>query len=503
MKLTQLLVGFLLTTIITQSIAFEIEPITNWNTYPIPQEVASISRGGLTKDKVAITDGVGAILLYSTSSNTNETNNASFNNLLSKNRNLLDTTNPSLNELIVNNVITVPNTTLNEINNNIFIKSSGYYCEDGLLLENENCYTTSLCSEGVSNGNGKCIIDNLKFSKIDIAINTTCGIANNNLYCWGRTSGNDNSTIPLNFKLSTKNVLEVSASSSGAFCIIDELKNFYCQNMSGYSVPTGVKFKSLSFGNNYQYRGIYAIDDLGDVYGSGWFYSGVLGNFQKVNTSVKFLKISTGIGSETDRISSVCGLSVDQDIYCWGYNGNSNLGTNNASITIDVPTIVSGNLKFIDVVSNCYGHCGITTDNDVYCWGYHMDTNNTIGYKSMSKISGTLKFKQIVKKDSYITCGLTLSNELYCQKNGIFQKITPILFDTISGGGNGNNICGIEKDTKNGFCMGDNSYGQLGNGTQNSNYLNFTPISGITVNEGCVLPYLKDGNRCYKPALIK
>lgn len=66
-----------------------------------------------------------------------------------------------------------------------------------------------------------------------------------------------------------------------------------------------------------------------------------------------------------------CGVSTGGAGYCWGFNGNGQLGngTTNSSPT---PTSISGGLSFATVTAfGRYHSCGLTTGGIAYCWGYN------------------------------------------------------------------------------------------------------------------------------------
>ena len=68
-----------------------------------------------------------------------------------------------------------------------------------------------------------------------------------------------------------------------------------------------------------------------------------------------------------------CGITADHHAYCWGYNGQGQLGdgTTNEHLT---PVPVTGNLQFRQISAGTSNACAVTTGNQVYCWG-----NNEIG----------------------------------------------------------------------------------------------------------------------------
>jgi alpha-tubulin suppressor-like RCC1 family protein len=69
-----------------------------------------------------------------------------------------------------------------------------------------------------------------------------------------------------------------------------------------------------------------------------------------------------------------CGVTLTDRVYCWGNNTTGQLG-NGTTTHRSVPVAVAGGLQ-IDLVSAGLGSdhshtCGLTTGDKAYCWGYN------------------------------------------------------------------------------------------------------------------------------------
>jgi alpha-tubulin suppressor-like RCC1 family protein len=137
-----------------------------------------------------------------------------------------------------------------------------------------------------------------------------------------------------------------------------------------------------------------------------------------------------------------CGLSVSGQIYCWGENFNSELGTG-SNASSDAPAPVSSGLTFKVVRVGDRHSCAISTADDGYCWG--LNDKGQLGDASTSTrsvptlLAGGMKWASI-SVGGRVTCGITLSGRTYC--------------------------------------WGDNVWGQLGSGTANNNIPQPTEVSG-------------------------
>ena len=98
-------------------------------------------------------------------------------------------------------------------------------------------------------------------------------------------------------------------------------------------------------------------------------------------------------------------MSSSRTAYCWGYNGDGDLGdgttTNRAS-----PVLVLGGLSFAQVseAGDGYG-CGVTTSRAAYCWGLNVSGNlgdgTTTGRTSPVLVLGGQTFARVSTASDY------------------------------------------------------------------------------------------------------
>ena len=179
-----------------------------------------------------------------------------------------------------------------------------------------------------------------------------------------------------------------------------------------------------------------------------------------------------------------CGVTVDNNAYCWGRGRYGRLG-NGSSENSMVPTAVSGGLSFESVNSGMAHTCGITTEGDGFCWGRNED--GILGNDSVESspvpvpVSGGLKFGSL-NAGSATTCGIATSGDAYCWGASDFgnllglgdddrdRKFSPALvaggFDfkpqSISVGLD--HVCAISTADE-AVCWGRGRYGKLGIGS--------------------------------------
>ena len=146
-----------------------------------------------------------------------------------------------------------------------------------------------------------------------------------------------------------------------------------------------------------------------------------------VTSAPTFYQVSSGN-------SNTCGVTTDNRLFCWGHSGYVFPGYMESTVPIEV-----GAPDQVRQVSAGYGHaCLITVANRLYCWGYNPNGQVGDGTRtprgSPVRVGGTRLFRQV-------------------EAGGIT-------------GAAGSHTCAIEAGTGNAYCWGDNTRGQLGDGTK-------------------------------------
>ncbi len=299
--------------------------------------------------------------------------------------------------------------------------------------------------------------------------NTKAAITKNgDLYCWGYNRdgqiGNGTikyQTIPVKILSDVKSV------------------TYYCMTYYEY----------------YEYS-VSAITENGDLYCWGYNRDGQIGNGTtenqltpvKVLSSVKFVSYS----SDTHHCS-VSAITENGDLYCWGNNNYGQVGNGtieNQAIPVkvlsDVKSISYGRSTVITGIPGSAWYytssvLAITEDGDLYCWGDNRDgqvgngaikKNQTIPVRVLSDVKSIL-FS--LNADNYSVSAIMENGDLYCWGcnkygqigNGTIETQTipvKILSDVKSISLFGNSVSAI---TENGdlYRWGYNRDGQIGNGT--------------------------------------
>ncbi len=182
-----------------------------------------------------------------------------------------------------------------------------------------------------------------------------------------------------------------------------------------------------------------------------------------------------------------CGLTTTGGAYCWGENGFGELGD---GTTIDrslpVPVALPASTPLVSLHAAGAHTCGRTAAGAVYCWGYNVhgqlgngSTVNSSTPVAVSMPSGVASFASVMGGAEH-TCGLTAVGEAYCWGNNSLGQLgdgttisrsEPVLVGSLGGwmltrvSPGGGHTCGDSVVTLRSYCWGWNADGQLGDGT--------------------------------------
>ena len=133
-----------------------------------------------------------------------------------------------------------------------------------------------------------------------------------------------------------------------------------------------------------------------------------------------FKKISAGT-------YHACGITTGDQVYCWGNNGNGRLGDNSVTSTT-VPILIDSGVNYKDIAAGGSHTCGITSSDDVKCWGAgssgQLGTGSTPGQILVPTNANTsgVKYKSITA-GKFHTCGLSSADGIYCWGNNTSGQV--------------------------------------------------------------------------------
>jgi alpha-tubulin suppressor-like RCC1 family protein len=230
-----------------------------------------------------------------------------------------------------------------------------------------------------------------------------------------------------------------------------------------------------------------------------------LGNGLQSNSSSPVPVLKTGAlnGLTIKKVKAgyehTCALASNDLLYCWGINTQGQLGngTNTDSI-VPVPVTMTGTLSgktIKDFALGTYHSCAIASDDLAYCWGgnwFGILGNGTLEESSIPipvSTAGVLNGHTIksIAVGRYFSCVIASDDFAYCwgqNTNGqlgdgtSIPRVVPVAvkkdgalngktLKNLSGlTGSSAHTCAIASDD-NLYCWGSNTFGELGDGTQN------------------------------------
>jgi alpha-tubulin suppressor-like RCC1 family protein len=116
-----------------------------------------------------------------------------------------------------------------------------------------------------------------------------------------------------------------------------------------------------------------------------------------------------------------CGVTTNGAAYCWGNNSDGELGDGSTTSHMSPVAVLFGNSFAAVTAGGTFGHsCGLTTTGAAYCWGHNGDgqlgDGTTIKRASPVPVMGGLTFARVSAGSNY-TCGITISGAAYCWGN--------------------------------------------------------------------------------------
>jgi alpha-tubulin suppressor-like RCC1 family protein len=231
-----------------------------------------------------------------------------------------------------------------------------------------------------------------------------------------------------------------------------------------------------------------------------WGYNGYgqLGNGTTTNSHIPIGVL--GLTSDVQAVSvgtyTACALTTAGGVKCWGYNGNGELGdgtTTNSNIPVDVVGLTSG-IQQISV--GTYTVCALTISGGAKCWGDNsygeIGDGTTIERHIPTTVTGLTSSVAQISESHYTACVVMAAGSVKCWGDNSYGQIgdgtttdrhTPTNVDGLTSGivqvsAGTNTTCAVNTfgSVK---CWGDNSYGQIGDGTTTDRHTP-TNVDGLT-----------------------
>ncbi len=179
---------------------------------------------------------------------------------------------------------------------------------------------------------------------------------------------------------------------------------------------------------------------------------------------------------------ATCALRASGKITCWGANEKGQLGAGDLANGNQGPVDVAVSDKFKGLAGNHPHFSGQTTGNDIWCWGYNFDgqlgSGNTTDSSVPIKVMTGANNRAVLGTGTSGTCVMDGGEWLHCWGRGIEGQIgdgknTNVLGTSVKVAGDkmwmravssfGQTPCMIQKDGRF-YCWGKGNLGQIGDG---------------------------------------
>jgi hypothetical protein len=199
-------------------------------------------------------------------------------------------------------------------------------------------------------------------------------------------------------------------------------------------------------------------------------------------TPVNVAGLETGSSAIATGVLHACAIVADRGVMCWGNNSRGQLG--DGSLVTGLSPVRVTPLENVQAVVAGNDHtCALSTDHVVRCWG-----GNTVGQLGTGALASEIRQPgqhvpigqdvSSIAAGSNHTCALTVAGSVYCWGWNQYGQLgdgttttrkTPRLALGLSSGvqaiaANGTSTCALTSSGE-ARCWGDNSNGQLGDGT--------------------------------------
>jgi alpha-tubulin suppressor-like RCC1 family protein len=326
---------------------------------------------------------------------------------------------------------------------------------------------------GVRNDGGALVptpvVGGLHFRHVSAGAGHACGVTTDSkVYCWGvnlhgQLGDSTHTTRVRPVKVFGGRLYRQVRAGSQTTCALTTSNVAYCW---GYNI-----FGQLGIGSSIIVHRLYPV---------------------KVAGGLTFVQLST-------EANHICGRTAAGKLYCWGYNGEGQLGDGTTTNRLS-PKAVAGTRLYRTIAAG--GHsCAVGMDDRAYCWGPNADgqlgDGGTSEHHTPTAVTGGLLFEGVSAGSNH-TCGVTLGHIAYCWGASTWGQVGAGDFATrlrptkvaqalswIGVTAGPRHSCGITRGSNNlAYCWGRGTEGELGN-----DLLATVPFPWVPVGGGPQLPF--------------
>ncbi len=210
----------------------------------------------------------------------------------------------------------------------------------------------------------------------------------------------------------------------------------------------------------------------------------------------------TAAPSDATRISAgerhTCALTESGGAKCWGWNGTGQLGDGTKRPYRRRPADVAGLTSGVAAISAGYLHtCAVTDAGEAKCWGYNrlgqVGDGTTDDRRTPVDVAGLTRYVAAIAAGVLHTCALTDSGRVKCwgdnSEGELGDGTTDDSLEPVPVSGLGTDVVGISTGWRHTCaltevggvkCWGANNSGQLGDGSPSERRLTPVDVTGLT-----------------------
>jgi alpha-tubulin suppressor-like RCC1 family protein len=285
---------------------------------------------------------------------------------------------------------------------------------------------------------------NAKLIKIGTNNNSTCALdSSGNAYCWG-----DNTQGQLGVGDTTNSAYPKKVATGGSSAISADDKLVDISVGSLYSCAVDEHGKAYCWGWNTE--GQCGSGDFTDSYYPVAVATNPANSSSQLSASAVLKQISASANTPCPRNQiNTCAVDANGGAYCWGNNSNGQLGIDlmvyNSSVPLEVlagvsPSAVPQNTKFSKISAGSGATCAIANGKG-YCWGYNGNgelgngTTTDSSFPVAVSISGSISENTILTDisvgdygssqivDTGLGCAVDIMNNFYCWGSNVSGQL--------------------------------------------------------------------------------
>ncbi|MCJ8347799.1 bacillithiol biosynthesis BshC, partial [bacterium] len=198
-----------------------------------------------------------------------------------------------------------------------------------------------------------------------------------------------------------------------------------------------------------------------------------------LSSSLTPLKVSSLTNVEQlalgDRFT--CALLLDQTVKCWGNNAYNQLGNNTSSSSSPIPTQVIGLKNIIKIAAKGFHTCALSKDQNLFCWGYNgngqFGNGQTVYYPRPSQAFKNIQEINDFSVGNDFTCVQSNLGKLFCAgangygqlgDNSTQRKLNAVevlnIQNSVQIASGHSHSCSLQKNGQV-FCFGRGDLGQI------------------------------------------